>query len=407
MHIKQGCLNSAVINNVHLEDNPYQDIQCLFSLLINSLDEPSEGKLEPNEIPLDLDKLESREDIKKNTFPAVLLSDMPLAPDTNILLLSDIANQYSLNSGQKSIFQTDLSALDKNHPTNPINSTQFYSKQYKIENSAQKMSDPTEKMSDPTEGESDPSLNLKKNSPQEMIELLTASNLPAIESSENLDPIRESFKKNNFSKEKPPVKSNEKKEVSFDNEAKVDSRKTPSIFIYDKEIPNPKDNKNFSPINLPHQHPALKEGNDALFADQKSNELYLSTPSKLNIEIEDEPSLTENITKKLTLHMNKTELGEITAKIVIQENKSIISFLTPNNHTKELIENYISHLKEVFNEAQLPQLQTTIQHQFGQEGRSKKQSNPDLFKTDEIEPMKHQPNLEKKTIADSIVDTYA
>ncbi|KGP63689.1 hypothetical protein EP47_04825 [Legionella norrlandica] len=142
------------------------------------------------------------------------------------------------------------------------------------------------------------------------------------------------------------------------------------------------------------------------FAIKESSNFNVSSQKTFNTvwESQDGP-LTEETLRKLTLHINQKELGDITAKIEIIDKQSKIYFFTETNETKQLIQHHVSHLKEIFNNAELQLVQTTIQYQSGKQDNPKEQSRSPSFNNDE--EVKQELRQEKNKLITSIVDTYA
>lgn len=148
------------------------------------------------------------------------------------------------------------------------------------------------------------------------------------------------------------------------------------------------------------------------FRDEAQPDLRKQEPNNYSVHAAKTEDVTEAYSpkenlNKLTLHINQKELGDIRAQIEVKDKQSHITFLTDTLETKQLIQNHVTHLKDVFNDAQLPLVKATIQYQSNQQQEHKEQprSRQELIDIEEATGNAFKRDKEKQT--SSIVDTYA
>lgn len=73
--------------------------------------------------------------------------------------------------------------------------------------------------------------------------------------------------------------------------------------------------------------------------------------------------------EKANLHIHQKIIGDITASIEMDHNKSSVTLITDNNEVKQLLQNQLSQLKTIFSESNLHLVQANVEDKSSQQGQ--------------------------------------
>lgn len=140
---------------------------------------------------------------------------------------------------------------------------------------------------------------------------------------------------------------------------------------------------------------------------QKQNET-LSTESVWNKPAEPE-IIVDNASNKITLHMKQAHIGDITAKIEVVNKESIVTLIADSSDAKNMLQNHVGQLKELFEQSNVLLAQTNIEQKFPDKNNKDHQQESPVSKLEQTGDKEvGELELQRKTRRiNSLLDTYA
>jgi len=118
-------------------------------------------------------------------------------------------------------------------------------------------------------------------------------------------------------------------------------------------------------------------------ADQISSVKSSAVPSEKTNSLNNETQIAPRFSisksgNKANLHITQGDLGDITAKIEMNQNSSSVTFITDNAEAKQVIQGQLSQLKSHFTESDLVLIQANVEEQLSNQNQSQKEETTKL-----------------------------